>query len=196
VTGLPVLESFQRFLDAERRRTRNRMMALTALFVVLLIVVGGVSALVGTSMFRKAHNEIEDVQEDVLAIKGETRGIRTETKSMIQNAAVSLAKKQSALAKQSQARLRKYDVELGRMESQVSALKARNSVLGDELNTVREILPSLSTDLRLVVNLMEDMRPMEPELVEPLLSTPETISMRITPAGIDQEIPWRLPIPE
>ena len=115
---------------------------------------------------------------------------------MIQRAAVSLAKKQSALAQQSQTRLIEHDAELGRMESQVRALKARNTVLSDELNTVRDILPSLSTDLRLVVNLMEDMRPMEPELVEPLLSTPETISMRIAPPGIDQEIPWRLPIPE
>ena len=68
ITGLPVLEAFQRFLDAERRRTRNRMMALTALFVLLLIIAGAVSVIVGTRLFRNTQKEIQGVQEHVAAI--------------------------------------------------------------------------------------------------------------------------------
>ena len=196
VTGLPVLEAFQRFLDAERRRTRNRMMVLTALFVLVLIIAGAVSVIVGARLFRNTEKEIQGVQEHVAAIENETHGLRDEARSMINRAAASLQKKHLALARTSKAQLEQHDDNIGRMQMQVRELEAQNTVLNYELDSVREILPSLSTDLRLVVNLMEDMRPMEPELVDPLLSAPESITMLIRPQGLDEEIPWRLPIPE
>ncbi|MDP6505678.1 MAG: hypothetical protein QF886_18800 [Planctomycetota bacterium] len=192
VTGLPVLEAFQRFVEAERRRSRNRMIVLTAVFAGILLLVGALSVVVGTIMYRKAQKNIAHVEQNVSDMKDETRGIRNETRSIINRTAVSLQKGQLKLAKHSKATAD----DVGRMATQVEELESRNAALVDQLNSVRQILPSLSSDLRLVVNLMEDMRPMEPELVEPLLATPETITMLISPRGSDESIPWRLPIPE
>jgi hypothetical protein len=60
--SLPVLAAFQEFLDVERRRTRGRMLALTFLFLVVLLAVGGVAGLIGLTYFRSAHEQTETVQ--------------------------------------------------------------------------------------------------------------------------------------
>jgi hypothetical protein len=66
--SLPVLEAFQEFLETERRLTRTRMMALTAVFVAILVAViaGGVIAAL------LYHNRIQSdnrrLQDDMRAI--------------------------------------------------------------------------------------------------------------------------------
>ena len=78
----------------------------------------------------------------------------------------------------------------------MAELKARNAELARDLETVRKVLPSLSSDLELVANLLADMRPMEPELEAGLPPQRESITMLIRPRGREDEIPWRMPIPE
>ncbi|MDP6630747.1 MAG: hypothetical protein QGH42_06805 [Kiritimatiellia bacterium] len=60
--SLPVLAAFQEFLDVERRRTRARMLALTFLFLVVLLTVGGVAGLVGLTYFRRTHEQTQAMQ--------------------------------------------------------------------------------------------------------------------------------------
>jgi hypothetical protein len=69
--SLPVLAAFQEFLDIERRRTRARMIALTFLFLVILLAVGGVAGLLGLSYYRKTHAQTQAVQAGLQALRSE-----------------------------------------------------------------------------------------------------------------------------
>lgn len=60
--SLPVLAAFQEFLDIERRRTRARMIALTLLFLLVLLAAGGAAGLLGLSYYRKTHAQTQAVQ--------------------------------------------------------------------------------------------------------------------------------------
>jgi len=69
--SLPVLAAFQEFLDVERRRTRGRMVALTLLFLIILLAVGGGAGLLGLSYYRKTHAQTQAVQAGLDELRSE-----------------------------------------------------------------------------------------------------------------------------
>lgn len=63
--SMPVLEAFQDFLEAERRRSRNRMIVLSSVFALVLIGVVFGGGAVFLSMLNPVHTEVQDLQADV-----------------------------------------------------------------------------------------------------------------------------------
>ncbi len=69
--SLPVLAAFQEFLDVERRRNRGRMLALTFMFLAILLAIGGIGGLLGWTTYRKAHAKTQVLQAGLTALREE-----------------------------------------------------------------------------------------------------------------------------
>jgi len=74
--SLPVLEAFQDFLEEERKRSRNRMFILSAIFTLLLICVIFCGLFIGSVYLSKMKNELREVrfnsETEILKLQNET----------------------------------------------------------------------------------------------------------------------------
>ncbi len=74
--SLPVLEAFQDFLEEERKRSRNRMFILSAIFTLLLICVIFCGLFIGSVYLSKMNNELREVrfnsETEILKLQNET----------------------------------------------------------------------------------------------------------------------------
>ena len=113
-----------------------------------------------------------------------------------------------ATAKQQHA-LNNHQNTIDALQQQLSVLEKRNQELNADLQSVQQVVPSLSSDLGIVVDLLEDLRAAKPPLAAPSAPAPPspslltalpaahaTMTMVVFPRGSEAGIPWRLPIPE
>jgi predicted nucleic acid-binding Zn ribbon protein len=74
--SLPVLEAFQEFLEDERKRSRNRMFVLSAIFTLLLICVIFCGLFIGSVFLGKMKDEMREVrfnsETEILKLQNET----------------------------------------------------------------------------------------------------------------------------
>jgi hypothetical protein len=205
IKGTPVLEAFQRFLEVERRRARNRMIFLTAIFVIILLVAGGVSVIIGNGVYREMRANVKDVQTQLRDVQGNTHQFSQAAALTMRELSTSASERDVALTKlaeSSQSRMSVYDDSLGFMRNKMDKLEERDASLLEELDGVYEVLPELSTDLRMIAGMIQGLKPLAPE-PEPKVEqertfprTYETLTMMIQPEGMEIVVPWRLPIPE
>ena len=205
VKGMPVLEAFQRFLEVERRRARNRMIFLTAIFVIILLVAGAASVFIGNGVYREMRAEVKDVRWQLSHVRGNAQQFSETAALTMRELSTSATERDVALTKLAAAnhsRMQVYDDSLGFMRNKMEELEERNASLLEELDGVYDVLPELSTDLREIVGMIQDMKPIAPEpehTVEPeraRFRSYQTLTMMIQPEGIETAVPWRLPIPE
>ena len=194
VKGMPVLEAFQRFLETERRRARNRMIFLTVIFVIILLMAG---VIIGNRVYRHMQADVKDVRSQIQDVQGTAQQFSRAAVMKMSELSSSAADRDGAFEKQaeaSQTRMNSYDDSLGTMRDKVEKLEARNTTLLEELDDVHDVLPDLSTDMRMLIEIIHEMRPVQPERALP--RTYDTLSMMIQPEGIETVVPWRLPIQE
>ena len=208
--SLPVLAAFQDFLESERRRTRNRILALTALVVLVLLGFIGGGLLVGTVFFDQVAGDVEDVRDDVARLEDATGRWRTDAATALDD----FGRKAEALRGELQTGQEK-------MTSFRTALTNETASTRGELADVREFIQLLEpknmdltkdlTDLRLrMADVMERVAsgaavPAPVEVTRaPMLAAAAPaaeplrgpIVLRIVPPGSDAPTEWRVPIPE
>ena len=142
-------------------------------------------------------DQVSAVELDMRAIKHETLAVRNEALDARRRTEATLADVQQRAQSMQDARVDVVAGSVASLQGDLEALRSRDSELSRELSTVRDVLPALSGDLGLVVDLLETIRldARRPATPNPAAMR-DSISMVIMPRGWDEPVPWRLPIPE
>jgi hypothetical protein len=206
--SLPVLEAFQEFLEAERRRAHRRMLAMAAFGLILFILLGAGGFFAGTVLFRQVAGDVRDVRTDLASVRGASRKIEAQTQLKLKEFSSRTGELQATLDAERRAlvsvreelgsRLGQTDEDIDGMHTVIDTLRDENRRLRRELARVQDILPMLTADLETVRRVVKDgpvaLRKEESE--EPAGPIPTMVSMSITPSGAERPVAWRLPIPE
>jgi hypothetical protein len=205
---MPVLEAFQKFLDAERRRARNRMLMLSAAFagVLLIVIAGGIAA--ALSLMRPMQAGLVALRQDISG--SERRAVRA-------------ARKVELAVEQAGQRDRRLREDLGRDRQSTAeaqaALKDQADAMKTDVDRTREMLRQLQADnLRLREEVLRgqaaaaaltpparepsqavagaDVGPEIPPATPLVRRGPRRFELSITPAGSDDGVPWRVSVPE
>jgi len=199
--SLPVLEAFQEFLEEERKRSRNRMFVLSAIFTLLLICVIFCGLFIGSVYLGKMKNEVREVrfnsETEILKLQNET--LRTlnngRGNSVIlppQNSGMSDGQKaQVALMMQ------KSQAEIDKLQAKISDLQQAKATAVDG--------PSNSAISNALVNVMREVSKMRKDMnsgasyYTPIKQhTPAPAPVVATPVAVAQpikEIPVPVPAP-
>ncbi|MCE9613969.1 MAG: hypothetical protein K8T26_06800 [Lentisphaerae bacterium] len=221
----PVLEAFQQFLEQERRRARRHLVVMTSLVGIVLLAVTTLGVYLGTLLHRTVNQDVSKVEAGLQALQVETSRVREETRAQAADVATTAAAWRGELEDKAQAQaaeLERYQSAMAAMNAKVASLEQRNETLLSDMESVRKVVPSLTTDMGLVVNMLEDLksrpvppvaapapRPVEPAAVAapaPVAKAPVataeppgpplTLALQISPRTGATAIPWRLVIPE
>jgi hypothetical protein len=220
---MPVLEAFQRFLDAERQRARRRMIAMAVSFsaaLLLLIVAGVVYAL---NVLRPVHEEftylrtsIETSEKDRARKENRVSTALEKLQQEGRHLKESLSGERQSLAEtRTELNIRSQNVEsqLDATRKALAELKSENARLQDQLAEVRNGVPVLALEMESVLRKIqrqesqasvESARPPSGTHLahatppRPMASAPpvRSLSMVIFPGSKDDPITWRMPIPE
>lgn len=139
--SLPVLNSFKKFLDQERRRARQRLLWLSLGFTVLI------AAVLGLVLWMNSEGE-KSLRGDLAAARQRLEKNRTAMDKELQAVAAASAQhvsqlrtdlrrnlvfNQTALASNVTSELSGRDEEINRLKEKVSALEIENAMLAGEL---------------------------------------------------------------
>lgn len=136
--SLPVLNAFRKFIDAERRRARIRLIWATFGFAVLLTVVLG-------AVLYLAHAKAEDMQADIRAARQQASEARASADAegrKLAEAALTLKHDVSynlnVASSNVVARMQSRDAEVERLRETISNLEMDNAELLGKLKSVVE----------------------------------------------------------
>ena len=216
---LPVLEAFQRFLDAEREQARRRMFIMAASFSAVLIVLVAAGISYSLSMIRPVRQDFRTLNSNVhIAEKNRERSenrLSSEIDRLHQDGKTikeRLANDKQALAEtRADIRIKTQTLEyqLTDTKKTLTELRQQNMQLREQIAAVKNDVPALALEMKTMLAKIKDSN--TPQIVpeqekEPRIAAPEphpmlmrstgAISMTILPAGSHEPIPWRLPIPE
>jgi hypothetical protein len=216
--SLPVLEAFQEFLDKERQKAKKRLMAVTALFAVMIIlaVAAGV-AIVALQAKRTAA--------DYSSLIAKTGKIETQIKKAGATSQLLIDDLESRLSSNSENQQQLFAAhsnvvsivdresnQIAEMQKIIEKLESENSDLKTNLGNIIEDWQSVTQRIEKIYFVQENLvRQKEEEkgkpyacpktirraAVRPVTPTPppksSSIMMTITPKGDSQGIRWRLP---
>jgi cell division protein FtsB len=217
---LPVLAAIQQFLEAERRRTRRRMWALTAFFALLLLCVCGIGLAIGIAIFTRMAGDIQSMQTTLKASRDESAtlcaaaertlaAVTNETAGLRQRLAEGqgdLGAVRSNVASQASANgeaLRNLQETLRKMED-------RNQTLRHDLDAMQSRLvaraakpvPVSAPVAAPVATPAAELPRAEPGVPQDIVPAPiarkgpQMLTLSITPPGSNRAAKWRLLIPE
>lgn len=216
---LPVLEAFQRFLDAEREQARRRMFIMAASFSAVLIVLVAAGIYYSLSMIRPVRQDFRTLNSNVHIAEKNRERSENRLSSVIdrlhqdgKTIKERLANDKQALAEtRADIRIKTQTLEyqLTDTKKTLTELRQQNRQLREQIAEVKNDVPALALEMKTVLEKIKDSNTPqalpEPEVKSaiaepktPLMHRPSTgaISMTILPAGSHEPIPWRLPIPE
>jgi len=201
---MPILAAFQAFLEGERRRTRNRMLAWGASLAAVLLVILTLAARVGMSHFRQVDADFSELQTELAAIRDsagtgeqlqdDVQSLATETQSLEEE----LGRKDAAIAtvrKELSSRAKQLSTQISGMKTAVDSLKAENQTLKKEVELARQaaaiaaaqpVLPALPV------------YPVVPAAPLPPVPTRTGVTLEFTLArpAPAAAIPWRVAVTE
>lgn len=212
----PILGAFQQFLEAERRRARQHALMLTVGFVVAIFAVVGVGLVGGFAFYRHLSKNMAGVQADLQTIQSEQGKTRAETETEIrriaQTATVLQQQVQGATSNQQHV-LTGHARTISELKDEIAKLEQHNRILNSDLEAMQDIVPSLSSDLGLVVDMLAQRKaeqppvaPANPSAAPRRAPSPKTrpappaafvaLPVTVIPHGGAEAVPWRLLIPE
>jgi hypothetical protein len=209
---LPVLEAFQEFLDAERRRSRNRMIALSAAFAGVLAIVIAVGLCVALNMLRPVHAEFVSLQNDINSSKqralraarraedalGETARKDRQLREQMARDRQALSESQFGLKQQADA----VQSEVARTREILKILQAENlqlkAAVRDRPQVARAPAATPAGDATsAAAAVAPNGQPAAAARPSPsALRTHRALDLAITPIGGETAIPWRITVPE
>jgi hypothetical protein len=204
----PVLEAFRQFLEVERRRARQHLAMLTAIFALLLLAIGAVTAVFGIGIYRRMAADTELARASADASRADAAVLRDDAMHRLDGLTVRTEDVSSTLLATRDAQsaaLSDHAMALEVLQRELTDMQRRNEDITQDLQAMRRVVPSLSTDLGLVVSLLEDLH--EPvvgsvaaevraEALPAAVPAHDTLTMRVTLPGSEMSVPWRLPIAE
>ncbi|MDA3799305.1 MAG: hypothetical protein PF692_09520 [Kiritimatiellae bacterium] len=153
--SLPVLEAFQEFLEEERKRSRNRMFILSAIFTLLLVCVIFCGLFIGSVYLSKMKDELRQVshnsetellrmQNENLRAMNNNRGNVIMPQQPQNNSGMSEGQKAqvSLMMQDSQAEINKLQAKIDQLQSQKTTAVdgPSNSAISNALvNVMREV---------------------------------------------------------
>lgn len=200
VESLPVLEAFQQFLEAERHRTRNRMLMLTGFFVVLLLLILGGTLFTGMLLFQRVDRDVSAVREDLRDVRTQNHQAQGRSREAVADLARQADRLKASLVDE---RTRIADVS--------SRFDQREAVLQETLAEMREVLDMLQVENS---SLKQDLGELEGKwsrLAAAELSAPQqpatattqvartagkSFLLSLNVPGTTNPVTWHLPIPE
>lgn len=221
--ALPVLAAFQEFLDVERRRTRGRMLALTLLFVLVLVIGGGIAGILGITTYRKTNQQTQAVQADLDALRAQM-GINQQTFGTISNLASHASRLESTwdrklndLASDQDGlnlQLAGLNTNLAGLHSTIAQLQNKNAQLHSRIERSASDWQALTGRVdRMMARL--NRAPAQPPAAPPIHRTSEPVAesdrtprqppptparhnslvLAIIPQDEPRAVDWRLPLP-
>jgi hypothetical protein len=207
-TPLPVLTAIQEFLEAERRRTQKRMLALTVLFAVVLLGVIGGGLLAGMVLLGKTKRSVTAIQSDVMALRKDSAKSAEKTSATLSRLATEAQALRDNVAKGEEsvgAIRREFDAEktgrnadITKLRDTVAQLAGENALLKSNLEEALAAWPTVSNRMQNLLVEIATLRQTqgEPVAVASAARNRETLVMSILPRGKGRAMDWRLPIPE
>jgi hypothetical protein len=211
--SLPVLEAFQEFLDTERRRSRNRVIAVAGLSFLMVLLMGGGILVTGALMLRDLDAGVESLRRRLELVGSaaadqlkDTERITLALRKDVDGLLVTLSEKAKGpdVAAEWSVERAAFSNALTLVQSNLSELSGQNLALRTELDRFRsevaavraasdrpraEVTASLPEPVRSVLaNGADAVR--KPEVTRPHLV------ISVLPAGEPAPVKWRLPIPE
>lgn len=210
--SLPVLNTFKKFLEAERRRARRRVV-----WVSLSLALGFAVALV--LLVRVGRERIGDLRRDIglantqlkdarTEANEELRRLSTQTETQIRRVAESSASQnqdiwrnvvsaQSLLSSNLSSRLGGRDAELDQLREKVSALEIENAMLAGKLKELTDTTSELQENYAALMAREAAVRPPSKAIQE---TVPETsvdsrnLPLLINSPGYGRPVQLRVPL--
>jgi len=186
---LPVLQAFQEFLEAERRRTRRRMVALASFFILLIACIGAVIIFVGGAFMHRADEQMEDMEGDIYSLRRTALEAHTDARQAVASVDRAARGLRNELQRERQTltesaslltgEMGAYRSRLGKVDEVLEMLALENATMRSELDTMsarwltagrKEGAPSARRGTA-------------------------SLAMKVAPQG-GRAVSWRLPIPE
>jgi hypothetical protein len=208
--SLPVLNALREFIEMERRRTRNRMIALGATFIVLFLIAAAAG-------FWMARRHWERMRQEFAAERQESQAVIWRTESNVAEVAVTTDRlrteftreRESSRHAESQlvARVAGSTEEVRGMKDTVAALEIENAMLN---YTVRDIRSNFASTARADSGAIEQQLALlreelavdrvladQAEAQEAAITTSAPPSnLQIAPTNAGRPVKFRLPLPQ
>jgi hypothetical protein len=188
--SLPVLQAFQEFLEAERRRSLRKMMFLTAFFAVVLIAVIAAGLFLAVEFMGRMRGNMDLAQTDAAAARQAASAAGEEAKS----AATSMASETIRLRNDVEKDLAGFALASSTLEDRLAACTNRMADIAESVAMIER---------RLRGNLDEIIAPPHAVQTAPLQTPPASsnvactaITLTIAPRDSDRPVRWRIPLPD
>jgi len=217
--SLPVLEAFQEFLDKERQKAKKRLMAVTALFTVLIILAAAAGFAVISMQSKRTAADYSAVTKKTAEIESQIKDANAASQSLIDDLESRLSSNsdnqlQLLTAHSNVAAIVSSDSEqIAELQKTIEKLESENNALKTNLGNIIEDWHSVTQRIEKIAFVQEalvkqkeerDAKPDRPKTirvasVRPPAPAPSpkssssSIMMTITPKGNSQGIRWRLP---
>lgn len=205
---LPVLAAFQEFLDLERRRTRNRMLVLTGVFLVILIVASSAGLLVGFTFYRRSLSDVGGLRADLAETRHTGALADASNRVALARARVETGRLAASLDEHMAAlqadrdemalRVEGLGTNLALLHNTIARLESDNTGLRASLNDVATRWPALSNQLEAVVAELRAPPPVPlpvrlPPPARAAVPLKPSLVMAIIPGGDTRAVDWRIP---
>lgn len=187
--SLPVLEAFQEFLETERRKAKRKMLALTALFSVLLIAAasGGTAAVIWQmkrnavdydAVSQKTATLETQLAENRKAIHASLADLDTRVEEDAQKLKTRQTSLQTAQADMTE-RIAARDKDLNALQEKLDHLASENALLKKDLTRVMQTWPSLTQRVEALTPLLSA-KPAQKRVESKSGATSKTTPMQAT----------------
>jgi hypothetical protein len=213
--SMPVLAAFQQFLEAERIRSRNRMITLSVAFSVVLVLLLAAGGVVAVTMFRPVQREFQMLQSEIGGYQRQSERSADRVDRMLERFHEQDRRFQEQISEERQAHAetkselgvqkKAMEAELLHVQELVKQLQEENQRLTRSVEDVRSDLPQLLGEMRSTLRTMEKAPQAATPAAVPSTTPPPPSSvaspggplvLAITPPGSAQTITWRLPVLE
>lgn len=193
--NLPVLAAFQEFLELERRRTRNNIIALSLFFTFVLFASILSAYFIGTALVSQMKTDLKGLEKNVTSDLEDT--VATLDKVKLESARINdrVISQNEKISVELNKGLSSQMTEISAIKTAAGELQKENEELKKEMDKIKHALVSLSqvqpegvnTEVRKVLGTGMTR-------LSDTYSTARIISYSVTPSGSTRKIDWRLPV--
>lgn len=211
--SLPVLEAFQSFLEAERKKTRRRIMAVSVFFLILILVASSAAVVAGMLLANRVKKDVSGMRDEVGVVRSEARKYQQDVEKALATFTAEADKLREEVKKQSASenseltsQVSAYNEELEKLKTTLQTVENENSVLRGDLTKLQTGFPAFSNDVhRVIQDLLHGGRLLPAVVVGPVAAarpvtkasgTPQDLIIAVTPANSASAVAWCIPIPE
>lgn len=192
---LPVLAAFQEFLELERRRTRNNVIALSLFFTFVLFASILSAYFVGSSLIRQMKIDFNGLQTDIRTTQSDTSSTLAKIKKDSEKLNNRIESQGEKMAVDLNKGLSGQMAEISSVKKTTGELQEENEKLRKELEDIRQALVAMTSKTSPQVN--TEVRKALGTGISKYSDTyakTRIISYNVTPAGSARKVNWMVPV--